>query len=242
LEQKKSADERRAWLARELANLSAAGWRVEAQSDFHATVVKKQVLGLERRQTVDVDEWGNVIAGAVAERGGQRAKRYAVIGGGIALAAFVVIAIVGVIVGGNDEKSESPSSMAREAGAGAAEESATGVVTGKIGGKFDRDCLACSDLKRYIATSDVWCGWRGDAVIVNVRMTNRSVEHVTVHWHPSYVIRGGAEHGAGLGSVQDDGFEAGQSRVLVAEQHPEGVAPGSAIGECKPSFFLIESG
>jgi hypothetical protein len=79
-------------------------------------------------------------------------------------------------------------------------------------------------------------------VIVHVVMRNDSVEHVTVDWHPSYVIEGGAEHGAGLTAVQSDGFDAGERRVLDAEQDPEGVAAYAPIAECKPSFSVIGSG
>jgi len=119
---------------------------------------------------------------------------------------------------------------------------ATEAVSGKIRGTFHRDCFGCGDLKRYIKTSDVWCAWRGDTVLVHVRMTNDSVEHVTVNWHPSYVIAGGSEHGAGLSALQDSGFDAGETRELTAEQNPEGTTPGARIGECKPSFFLVEAG
>jgi hypothetical protein len=42
--------------------------------------------------------------------------------------------------------------------------------------------------------------------------------------------------------VQDHGIEAGMSRTIEAEQHPEGVTPGSPLSDCEPSFFLVESG
>lgn len=68
------------------------------------------------------------------------------------------------------------------------------------------------------------------------------VEHVTVNWHPSYEIVGGSSHGTGLTSIEDSGFDAGETRDLVSEQSPDGVASGAEIGKCKPSFFLVESG
>lgn len=110
--------------------------------------------------------------------------------------------------------------------------------TRRVAGTFARDCSGCGDLKEFIRTSNAWCAWRGDTLLVHVRMTNESSEHVTVNWYPSYTIRGGGEHGSRL---QIDGFAAGETRDLIAEQHPP-VPRGSWIGECKPSFFLIESG
>ena len=73
-------------------------------------------------------------------------------------------------------------------------------------------------------------------------MQNTSVEHLTVTWHPSYTIRGGGEHGAGLTSTEDSGFDSGETRLLVSTQDPQGVPVGAAIGECKPSFYLVKSG
>ncbi|MFN0155519.1 MAG: hypothetical protein ACKVUT_14190 [Gaiella sp.] len=239
-----SPEARRASLARTLANLSAAGWRVESQSDFRAVVVKKEWVWLERRQIVEVDALGNPAAtDPVANQGGEKVKRIVVKGGVVVVGVLVVLGIIGAILG----SSEDPSTTSGQRDTGTKTNAApttvsASLVTGKIAGVFHRDCFGCGDLKVYIRTSDVWCGWRDETVVVHVRMTNESVEHVTVNWHPSYVIRGGAEHGAGLGSIQDDGFDAGQTRVLVAEQQPEGVAPGAALSECKPSFFLIESG
>lgn len=82
----KSADERKAALARTITNQVAAGWRVESQSDYQAVLLKgrhvRHVLHLvltiltvglwaivwitmwaiyhERRQIAEVDEYGNV--------------------------------------------------------------------------------------------------------------------------------------------------------------------------------------
>lgn len=116
-------------------------------------------------------------------------------------------------------------------------------VAGRVGGAFRRNCLLCDDrLKGLVVTSNAWCGWRGDKVVVHVTMRNDSVEHLTVDWHPSYVIAGGGEHGAGLSAVESSGFDAGEARSLLSEQDPEGVAVGSSIAECKPSFSTIQSG
>jgi hypothetical protein len=84
--EKKSADERKAALARTISNQVAAGWRVESQSDYQVIFIKGRhvrhilhlvltilTLGLwgivwilmwavyhERRQVAEVDEYGNV--------------------------------------------------------------------------------------------------------------------------------------------------------------------------------------
>lgn len=160
----------------------------------------------------------------------------------------ILIVVTAVIVIGafssNDKQSGGSSSSGQAvADAATAETDSAPVVTGKVKGRFDRDCLVCDQtLARYVKTSDVWCGWRDEKVIVHVVMRNDSVEHVTVNWHPSYVIEGGTEHGAGLTAAQSDGFDAGETRVLEAEQDPEGVAAYAPIAECKPSFSVIESG
>lgn len=149
--------------------------------------------------------------------------------------AVIALGVIGSQVGGEDEGSSAPQAVAGRSDAEA--------VTGKVAGTFRRNCLFCDDrLKDMVATADAWCGWRGDRVVVHVTMRNDSVEHVTVDWHPSYVIAGGGEHGAGLTAVESSGFDAGETRQLLVEQDPEGVAPGAAIEECKPSFSTIESG
>jgi hypothetical protein len=121
--------------------------------------------------------------------------------------------------------------------------SAAGPITGKILGKFHRNCLLCDGpLKTHIKTSKVWCAWQDGKVLIHVQMRNTSVEHVTVNWHPSYTIRNGGTHGDGLSSVQSNGFDAGEVRQLIAKQDPKGVPDGSRLGVCKPSFQTIQSG
>ncbi|MFN0155520.1 MAG: hypothetical protein ACKVUT_14195 [Gaiella sp.] len=83
---KKSADERKAMLARTVSNQVAAGWRIESQSDYQAIFLKgrhvRHILHLvlsiltvgvwlpvwlvmwavyrEHRQIAEVDEYGNI--------------------------------------------------------------------------------------------------------------------------------------------------------------------------------------
>jgi len=83
--ERKSPDERKAALSQMIANISAQGYRVESQSDFQAVVVKGSRInhplhiivslltvvwivgylvilasGGEKRELIQVDEWGNV--------------------------------------------------------------------------------------------------------------------------------------------------------------------------------------
>ena len=117
-------------------------------------------------------------------------------------------------------------------------------IIGKIKGRFASasSCFACGDLAKYVKADRVWCGWQGDNVIIHVRFRNKSVEHLTIEWHPSYVIRGGGSHGAGLSSLQNSGVNAHASRGVYVKQKPKGVAPGSRLAACRPSFFLVKSG
>ncbi len=57
---RKSVDERKALLARQIQTSVSQGRRVESQSDFRAVVVRRQWGVLDRREIVEVDEWGNI--------------------------------------------------------------------------------------------------------------------------------------------------------------------------------------
>jgi hypothetical protein len=117
-------------------------------------------------------------------------------------------------------------------------------LTGKTAGTWQdpAGCIGCGDLVSYIRVDSIWCGWQGDNVIVHARFHNGSVEHVTVHWHPSYTIAGGDAHGTGLSSVQSSGLDAGATRGVYVKQQPKGVTPGSPIGLCDPAFEDVKSG
>jgi hypothetical protein len=110
-------------------------------------------------------------------------------------------------------------------------------IHGKVKGRFASaaSCFGCGDMVRYVKADRVWCAWQGDNVIIHVRFRNRAVEHITIHWHPSYVIRGGGAHGEGLSSLQDSGVNAHASRGVYIKQQPKGVPPGTPIAVCKPS-------
>ena len=124
--------------------------------------------------------------------------------------------------------------------------SAFGVTqfTGKVQGHFASasSCLGCGDLVRYVRADRVWCAWQGENVIIHVRFRNASIEHITIGWHPSYVIRGGGAHGEGISSIQSSGVNAHASRGVFVKQKPKGVPAGSPISECKPSFSTVDSG
>jgi hypothetical protein len=117
-------------------------------------------------------------------------------------------------------------------------------ITGKVQGTFasPSGCLGCGDMVRYVRADRVWCAWQGDNVIIHVRFRNSSVEHITIDWHPSYVIRGGGAHGEGFTSIQSSGVNAHASRGVFAKQKPKGVPVGTPIATCKPSFSTVESG
>ena len=116
-------------------------------------------------------------------------------------------------------------------------------VAGRVAGSFVRSgCIGCGDLAPKIATTDVYCGWHGNDVIVHVTMRNESAETATVHWHPSYSIANGAPHGTGLSSVQDSKLKAGQAESVYIRQSPAGVTAGTRLARCYPSFFNVTSG
>jgi hypothetical protein len=117
-------------------------------------------------------------------------------------------------------------------------------IKGKITGQFASasSCFGCGDMVRYVKADRVWCAWQGDNVVIHVRFRNSSVEHLTIHWHPSYVIRGGGPHGEGLSSIQDSGINAHASRGVYVTQSPKGVPRGTPIASCKPSFSSVQSG
>lgn len=117
-------------------------------------------------------------------------------------------------------------------------------IKGKITGQFASasSCFGCGDLVKYVKADRAWCAWQGDKVVIHVRFRNSSVEHLTIHWHPSYVIRGGGSHGEGISSIQDSGVNAHASRGVYVTQQPKGVPPGTPLSSCKPSFSSVESG
>jgi hypothetical protein len=94
-----------------------------------------------------------------------------------------------------------------------------------------------------MVASNVWCAWRGDHVIVHVNLKNRSAEHVTATIKPRYEIQNGGEHGSGLTSAKDYGFNAGGFRSLwIDAGAPKGVSAHTRIARCAPYLFLIKSG
>lgn len=117
-------------------------------------------------------------------------------------------------------------------------------IHGKVVGRFASasSCFGCGEMVKYVKADRVWCAWQGDNVIIHVRFRNTSVEHITIHWHPSYTIRGGGAHGEGMSSLQDSGVNAHASRGVFVKQKPKGVPVGTPVGVCKPSFSSVQSG
>jgi hypothetical protein len=58
--ERKSPDERKALLARQIQTSVAQGRRVESQGDYRAVLVRKRWGVLDQREIVEVDEFGNV--------------------------------------------------------------------------------------------------------------------------------------------------------------------------------------
>lgn len=112
-----------------------------------------------------------------------------------------------------------------------------------VPGKFTIGILAQGNpLAKRLKASSVWCGWRGDKVVVHVNLKNLAVEHVTATIQPSYTIKGGSKHGAGISSLDDFGFDAGEFRSLWIKQEPKGTKVGSPLSRCSPSLFSIKAG
>lgn len=114
--QRKSSDERKELLARQIANHVPRGWRVESQSDYQAVFISGRpvnhvlhliltvitcslwgvvwvslvFLGGEKREIANVDEWGNV---TVSRIGGNTGKVIAA----IAASVFLLLVIATII-------------------------------------------------------------------------------------------------------------------------------------------------
>jgi hypothetical protein len=58
--ERKSPEERKALLARQIQTSVVQGRRVESQGDFRAVLVRKQWGVWDRREVVEVDEYGNL--------------------------------------------------------------------------------------------------------------------------------------------------------------------------------------
>ena len=141
--QRKSADERKALLARQIANMVPRGWRVESQSDYQAVLVSGKsvnhvlhliltlitcftwgivwaalvIFGGEKREIAEVDEWGNV---NLTRTGGTTSKVIA--GVGVVLAVIIGFAIaVAALSGIIDSESEQANFVYTQADPGSAQ-------------------------------------------------------------------------------------------------------------------------
>jgi hypothetical protein len=57
---RKSADERKALLARQIQTLVVQGRYIESQGDYRAVLAHKAMGMFKKREVVEVDEYGNV--------------------------------------------------------------------------------------------------------------------------------------------------------------------------------------
>jgi hypothetical protein len=162
----------------------------------------------------------------------------------VILALLVVGGIASAFSGGKGSNSSGSTASANNASANNVSATAPTPIQGKISGAIQdpSGCLGCGSLVKYISADKIWCGWEGSQLLVHVRFRNDSVEHVTIDWHPSYVIADGGSHGTGLTSIQSIGLDGHTTRVAVAKQSPDGVPAGSAIAQCEPAFSTVSSG
>lgn len=117
-------------------------------------------------------------------------------------------------------------------------------VTAPVKGTYAVGILAQGNgIAQLLVGSNVSCVWRGDHVIVRLRLHNTSVEHVTATIQPTYVIENGGAQGDGFTSAQDFGLDAGETRNLKIDAgKPKGVLARSEICECAPYLFAVKSG
>ena len=174
-------------------------------------------------------------------------KKFWIISG---IAVPVVIAIAVASAGGSNKKDSASASAATPGAAAAdpaAQASASDGPASTVNGQWSRALLDepidTAGLEKYIQTGSVRCeSYEDGTVKVYVTMTNNSAEHVTVNWYPRYSIVGGGIHGDGFSGAQSDGFDSGETRDLISEQHPKGVSGAISINTCSPHFQMIESG
>ena len=160
------------------------------------------------------------------------------------IGSLMVIGIIGAASGGGKKTSPTASGSSPSDSPAAVAPAATPTYGGVVRSPFasKESCFACGDMIKYVSASNAWCGWKDGKVVVHVTFRNTSIEHLTIHWHPSYTIVGGGGHGDGLTSIQDAGIDAGATRQVFATQEPKGVPADSTIDECKPSYSTVDSG
>jgi hypothetical protein len=156
--------------------------------------------------------------------------------------ASVAIAVIAAIASG-DNSSASSSTPAVDNSAAPQADAPVSSVNGHWSRSLMDEPIDEAGLENYIQTGNVRCeSYEDGTVRVYVTMTNNSAEHVTVNWYPRYSIVGGGIHGDGFSAAESNGFDSGETRDLVSEQHPKGVSGAVSINTCSPHFQMIESG
>ena len=119
-------------------------------------------------------------------------------------------------------------------------------VTGKVAGTIKPSLLCCQQKQgiKKLDSSDVWCGWSGDDVVMHVNFTNGLSAHVTVQVQPNYVLKNAGLHGDGLTSQQSVGIDAGATRDWIEDlgKPAGGITAGTPIHKCKPEINDVELG
>ncbi|MGH3064953.1 MAG: hypothetical protein ACRDOF_01505 [Gaiellaceae bacterium] len=114
----------------------------------------------------------------------------------------------------------------------------TSAPAGAKSGKIRYDCsLSCGDdlARDALEFKDVWCRWRGDHVLVHVRVENPLVVPIRTNITPAYEIEDGGRHGTSFGSDRSvPAQRSSYTEVEIDAGSPEGVPPGTRISSCEP--------
>lgn len=143
-----------------------------------------------------------------------------------ALLALLVVGIIGSAIGAND-KSSTP-------------------IRGKTWGHMGHDSLGVaasnSDAFNELSTYLVWCGWRGDHVVVHAVFSNGYGAGVKLDISPAYSLANAGEHGDSEDLSEE--IPAGKMVTWIGDAGaPDGSPePGTRITSCAPSINSVNLG
>jgi len=121
----------------------------------------------------------------------------------------------------------------------------TSVPEGAKSGKIRYDCsFNCGDdlARDALEFKDVWCRWRGDHVLVHVRVENPLVVPTRTNITPAYEIEDGGRHGTSFGSDRSVPVQGSSyTEAEIDAESPEGVPPGTTISSCEPQVQNMDT-
>ena len=153
------------------------------------------------------------------------------------IAGLVVIGIIASLISSKKKETTTAAQTTSEP-SGVKSTGSEGTIAGEL--QFDCSLGSCaSDLARdNLRSSDVWCMWRGNNVVVHLRLANTLNAHVTASIVPRYDIENGGTHGDSFGSDQDVQIDAASAtEATLNAGSPEGVPPGTKISMCWPRLI-----